>query len=55
MTEKEARYTIDAEGKVIIFSRRQQLFVGPDPVVYGDKENISEAASSVVPFCLRKN
>ena len=50
MTEKEARYTIDAEGKVVIFSRRQQFALGPDPVVYGDKENMPERASTVVPF-----
>mgnify|MGYP000526982268 CR=1 FL=1 len=50
MTEKEARYTIDPEGKVMVFPRRQQFFVGPDPVVYGDKESMYERASTVVPF-----
>lgn len=55
MTEKEARYTIDAEGKVVRFSRRDQLFVGPDPVTYGDKENMPERASSVVPFIRPKD
>lgn len=55
MTEKVALYTIDPEGKVVVFPRKQQFFVGPDPVVYGNKEQLPEPASSVVPFTRSKD
>ena len=55
MTEKQAPYRIDPEGKVVVFLRSHQFFVGPDPTVYGEKEDTPEDLSSVVHFIRPKH